>query len=324
MAAPYSVVIPTYNRRDTLLRVLHALERQDAPELVREVVVVDDGSTDGTAAAVRARQSSLHIVLLEGRRGGPAAARNAGVEAAGGERVLFLCDDIEPAPDLVRRHAARSEASNGPHAVVGRVTWPDGKRVSHFESFVMERYHFGFGALEGRDELPFHAFITANLSIAKELLLTLGGFDEGYSYGWEDTDLGLRAIEAGVRLLYAPDAVGYHHHEVDPLSYCRRQRMVGRSAVHFARKHPDRTEVVGFERAPRPWTPRWALKRALFNALTRRPWIALADGLCVLGAPNPAEAIYSQVLADCYYRGMLEQVRASESDPMQPGTSEGT
>ncbi len=304
MAGIYSVIIPTYNRRQTLLTVLRALERQEAAELIREVVVVDDGSSDGTADTVRELHTPLPIELLEGRRGGPAAARNAGIATARAERVLFLCDDIEASPALLSAHEMRRRGASGPHAVVGRVDWPPGKAVSCFEAFAIERYHFGYAALDGRDELPFHAFITANLSIDRELLHGLGGFDEGFSYGWEDTDLGLRAVEAGVRLLYAPEALGYHHPGSDPASYCRRQEAVGRSAAHFVRKHPDHGSVVGADRLPRPWTPRWLAKGALFNRLTLPGWTLAAGALAGAGATRPAELIYSQVLAACYYRGM--------------------
>ncbi|MGC9318797.1 MAG: glycosyltransferase family 2 protein [Armatimonadota bacterium] len=312
MAGGYSVVIPTYNRRRTLLMVLEALARQERRELIEEVVVVDDGSEDGTAEAVGGLQSPLDIRLLEGRRGGPAAARNACVEAARGERILLLCDDIEASPGLVAAHHGRHRQAGGPCAVVGRVEWPPGRAVSHFETYVMEHYHFGFGGLEGREELPFHAFITANLSIKRKLLLGLGGFDEGFEYGWEDTDLGLRAAEAGVRILYAPEAVAYHHHQIDPGSYCRRQAAVGRSAAHFARKHPDRPEVVGLGRLPRPWSLRWLVKRVLFNRLMRPGWTAVARALSAMRALRPAELIYSQILAACYYGGMAEALREQE------------
>jgi len=313
MPDDYSVVIPTYNRRDTLLAVLRALERQDTPELLREVVVVDDGSSDGTAEAVADLDTPLAVNLLTGRRGGPAAARNAGVEAAEGAYVLLLCDDVEATPGLLAAHDARRQDEAAPNAVVGRVDWPPAKTVSHFEEFVIANYHFGFEAFDGLDELPFYAFITANLSIDRELLLDLGGFDEGFSYGWEDTDLGLRAAEADVRLLYAPDALAYHHHAITPASYCRRQSAVGCSAVHFIDKHPDRGDVVGADRLPKPWTARWLMKSALFNRALSPAWLLAARAFGALGAKSAAEAIYSQVLAGHYYRSMARTMADREA-----------
>jgi GT2 family glycosyltransferase len=314
MPREYSVIIPTYNRRDTLILVLRALERQDAPDLLREAVVVDDGSSDGTPEAVRELDTCFELKLLTGRCGGPAAARNAGIEAASGDHVLFLCDDIEATPGLLAAHDRHRDGVSGPHAIVGRVDWPPQKEVSHFEKFVIENYHFGFEAFEGFDQLPFYAFITANLSIERALLLELGGFDEGFSYGWEDTDLGLRAARAGVRLLYAPDALGYHHHQISPASYCRRQSAVGCSAVHFLRKHPDRGDVVGAERLPRPKTARWLLKAMFFNRLFSPAWLATASALSAAGARSAAELIYSQVLSGYYYRSMARVLNEDGAD----------
>ncbi|MBD3291438.1 MAG: glycosyltransferase, partial [Armatimonadia bacterium] len=130
MERAYSIVVPTYNRRETLLRVLRGIEEQDAPGLLHEVVVVDDGSADGTADAVRGLETPLEVELLTGRRGGPAAARNAGVEASSGTHVLFLCDDVEPTPGLLAAHDRRHAEASGPHVVVGRVDWPPGKDVT--------------------------------------------------------------------------------------------------------------------------------------------------------------------------------------------------
>src|SRR6187200_1915127 len=95
-----SVVIPTKDRADALARTLNALEGQDAGNAELEAIVIDNGSSDDTVAQVRQRTGgTLSIRLLEQPQGGPAAARNAGVEAAKGEVLLFLGDDTEPADE---------------------------------------------------------------------------------------------------------------------------------------------------------------------------------------------------------------------------------
>jgi glycosyltransferase involved in cell wall biosynthesis len=315
MAGAYSVVIPTFNRRETLQIVLRALGRQDARELLGEVVVVDDGSSDGTAGAVRGLATSFPLRVLEGRRGGPAAARNAGIEAAEGRYVLFLCDDIEPTPALLRKHHERRHGMDEPHCVVGRVDWAPNLQVTHFMRFVMANYHFGFERFTCAQLLPFDGFITANLSISRELLLEHGGFDEDFSYGFEDTELGLRMSEAGVSILYAPEALGLHHHELGLASYCRRQYAVGRSAAHFVRKHPDRPEVTGAHRLPRPGSMRWCLTGLLLNRLTVHPWRWLATAGGAVGLLAPAERLYFQILSHYYYRGMAAGLRATGHAP---------
>ena len=97
-----SVVIPTYRRRDALLRLLTALERQSLPASDFEVIVVVDGSDDGSREAAEALSTpyALRVCWQENR--GRSAARNVGLEAARGELVVMLDDDMEPAPDLLR------------------------------------------------------------------------------------------------------------------------------------------------------------------------------------------------------------------------------
>ena len=249
MSESYSIIIPTYNRLETLKTVLTALGRQDAPELVGEIVVVDDGSQDGTAEWVRGAELPFPTVVLEGRRGGPAAARNAGIEAASGRWALFLCDDIEATPGLLRAHH-QARASDPSCAVQGPVDWPPGTHVTHFMRFAIKHYHWHFADYTDLQELPARHFITSNASAELATLRALGGFDPGFTYGYEDTDLGLRMEKAGVRLHYAERAVAYHHHQIDLYSYSRREEAVGRSAAHFAQKWPEHPSFTGVRKLP--------------------------------------------------------------------------
>ena len=89
-----SVVIATHNRKDVLARTLPSLLAQDLPPAEYEIVLVVDGSTDGTADMLRALSPRCALRILEAPRRGPGAARNAGVAAARGDTVLFLDDDI--------------------------------------------------------------------------------------------------------------------------------------------------------------------------------------------------------------------------------------
>src|SRR5215467_993337 len=106
MAAPeVSVVVPTHNRLEVLTQVLSALVRQEgAPPF--EVVVVDDGSTDGTAEWLRSRSFDLALRVLTQENRGPAAARNTGVAVAAGRWVAFLGDDTVPAVGWLAAHRA--------------------------------------------------------------------------------------------------------------------------------------------------------------------------------------------------------------------------
>src|SRR4051812_32873595 len=101
-----SVVVPTFNRRESLQRLLVALAGQTHPVDDFEVVVVDDGSTDGTGELLQRLEPPYALQALRQSNGGPALARNRGVARARGELIVFLDDDVEPLPELVSEHVA--------------------------------------------------------------------------------------------------------------------------------------------------------------------------------------------------------------------------
>src|SRR5215813_890124 len=99
-----SVVIPTYNRVAQIVRVLEGLERQIYPLDQFEVVVVSDGSTDGTNEYLNTISTPLRLVVVTQPNQGVAAARNQGVACATGKIVLFVDDDVVPVPQLIAEH----------------------------------------------------------------------------------------------------------------------------------------------------------------------------------------------------------------------------
>jgi glycosyltransferase involved in cell wall biosynthesis len=116
-ARQFSIVIPTYERRDTVVRMVAALERQAFDDF--EVIVVVDGSSDGTGAALCRLQLPFPLAVLERENEGAAAARNAGAAAATGELLLFLDDDMEAHPEMLAAHD-RSH-SEGADIVLGHL-----------------------------------------------------------------------------------------------------------------------------------------------------------------------------------------------------------
>ena len=170
-----SVVVPTYNRRDRLARVLAALERQNTPASQFEVVVVDDGSTDGTSDWLASFKSSYALQHVRLSNGGPARARNVGVERAAGEIVLFIDDDVEPTPELISEHlrfhaAERDIVVIGPLASLPSYPQP---WVTWEQAMVESQYQ----AMQRGDWAPtFRQFWTGNASVAKAHVLGAGGF----------------------------------------------------------------------------------------------------------------------------------------------------
>ena len=117
MPPDVSVVVPTYNRRASVDRLLRALAEQTYPSERFEVLVIDDGSTDGTADHVRLLRPQYELRLLMQAHQGPAEARNLGVAMAAAPLILFLDDDVVPDPNLMALHVA-THAAEGPAAVV--------------------------------------------------------------------------------------------------------------------------------------------------------------------------------------------------------------
>jgi glycosyltransferase involved in cell wall biosynthesis len=110
-----SVIVPTHNRRELLVQTLPKLFGQDFPSDEWELVIVDDGSTDGTGEFLKRLSPPCAMRIVEQSNRGPAGARNAALKVARGDLVLFLDDDLLCEPQLLRKHAA---AHNGGDARV--------------------------------------------------------------------------------------------------------------------------------------------------------------------------------------------------------------
>ncbi|PWH20035.1 MAG: glycosyl transferase [Ardenticatenia bacterium] len=232
----FSVVVPTFNRSDTLRQTLAALVGQDYPDY--EVIVVDDGSTDDTGEMVRQAFPGVHYLHQSNR--GPAAARNAGIHAASGEIIAFTDDDCLPPYNWLTRLA--DGYARHPEVVgVGGYLEAPAEVLQHnilarYERY-MTREHYG-----ARDEEVVGGFEcpaggTCNMSYWRSVLIEVGGFDEGFRYAaGEDTDLKWRICRTGAQLLYMPIKVTH----LQPYTFgsFRRQQIIrGRGAAHFERKH---------------------------------------------------------------------------------------
>jgi len=269
----FSVVVPTFERPDTLKLVLDALGRQeDAPAF--EAIVVDDGSRGETPALLAAYRAAYPFRAFRQDNSGPAAARNRGVREAKGERVLFLGDDTVPEPKLLSVHArAHGEPRSHPAAVLGYTTWPRERRVSPFLHHINEYgLQFGYGLIENPESVPFNFFYTSNISVPRALLLDVGLFDTTFPHAaWEDIELAYRMEKRGMRIVYRPEAVARHHHEISFASFRRRQQKSGESAAIFFGKHPELGDFLGVPQA-RTFAPAASLAARL-----RPMWAGLAE-----------------------------------------------
>jgi glycosyltransferase involved in cell wall biosynthesis len=244
--APMTVAIASYQRRDALMRLLLELDRQLAatPELARdvEIVVVLDGSTDGSREAVEARAWSVPVRVHWQENSGLASARNVGLAAAAGRVVWFLDDDLVPSQGLVARHRHAHDGDAravvvGPCRIPTDVDAPEAL-LRWWDSFYADLADKGV-----IDQ--FDRFTTANASARAEVLTEVGGFDATFvEYGLEDYELAVRLLRSGVVVRFDPEAVAWHPDIPPTKVLVARQYGVGLNAARMACMHPETVDTL--------------------------------------------------------------------------------
>ncbi len=286
-----SVVIATKDRAEYLHRTLVSLETQaGAPPF--EIVVVDNGSTDTTAAVVEQWRTRAPFILSYVTEPQPnrAKARNRGVEAARGEYLLFCDDDVQAPPGWIAAHAAAHRGDgeyvvNGP--ILNVLSYEDRPRPS------VANYSRAF-------------LCTCNVSVSKRAFIGVGGFDEAFElYGWEDTELGLRLRRSGARWRFEWDAYLWHiklpaHNTLEDES--RKAVEKARMARRFLAKHPSNRARLA--------TGAYALNELRGRYLLPEWLLALYAGLAgTQGAPGWIKAIARAQFLDGIYTRELVRSR---------------
>lgn len=249
-----TVVIPTRDRRDRLAECLESLGNQSLPAKSYEIIVVDDGSTDGTGDLLEEiSKNSPNIRHLSQQSGGPSKARNLGIENAGAPIILFTGDDCVADRHLLREHLRLHKKGNAV-AVLGHIEWHPNLEVTPFMRYITIDTQFSYPRIkEAAENVPFHFFYTSNISVSKRSIEIAGAFDEEFhAAAFEDIELGYRLWRSGVRIVYNPRAVTYHHHPVDLEDYIRRQIKSGRAAAILYRKHPELADSLQLPRVTSP------------------------------------------------------------------------
>ena len=190
-----SVVIPTYNRKAGLLRNLSKL-----PDNI-EIIVVDDGSTDGTTEAIEQTHLS-NLIYIKQLNSGPSAARNTGIKASSGEYVAFVDDDCVPVSPWPWPLFDRLQHESSRIAGVGGSVRP-------LQNGLLSRYYTFHRILEPPDSCAY--LVTANCAYRRKTLEEVGGFDTRIRQpGGEDPALSMRVRLAGYQLVFEPTAMVMH------------------------------------------------------------------------------------------------------------------
>ena len=223
----FSIVVPTYGRPRPLGACLEALARLDYPRDRFEVIVSDDGGDEPLDAAVRGVAARLDVTLLRGPHAGAGAARNAGATRARGLLLAFTDDDCSPAPDWLAKLEERF-AANPTRAMVGGRTL-NALQANPYATASQLVVDAGYAHLN-RD--PEHArfFTASNLALPADDFRALGGFDVRFVAS-EDRELCGRWESSGGRMVYAPEVVVHHAHELGWRSFWGQHFNYGRGAL---------------------------------------------------------------------------------------------
>jgi hypothetical protein len=241
-------------------RMLAALATQDLPAARFEVILIDAGDIPGIRIALSGIDVPFHLDLIGAGERSLSAARNAALHRARGEVLVFMDGDLQPARDNLLRHLARHRDSGSPRSILGEVTLRQAAAqdsVSH----LVQTTSISSIRPEMRPGTAYkgQAFSCANLSIKREHLLRIGGFDVVFSgHGAEEVELGLRLERAlGMPVIFDPEIRASRRDQQGMRSVMARHRALGWCTQRMARKHDDLSILFG-GRSGQPLAEFWS------------------------------------------------------------------
>ena len=310
---PLSVALASYNRRDKLRVVLESLAGEEYPGSF-EVVLVLDGSTDGSAEMARSLELPYELRVLEQENRGLAASRNRGARESRHSIVVWLDDDIVPEPGFLEAHAAAHDEARQPHLALGyyppvrpaRTLWAIQLRAwweDHFRAKADPDHRFSFTD-----------FCDGNSSMPRSLFLSSGGWDEDFTGGRrQDWEYGARLLQAGVRFAYYPKARGWHDLDTSFETAMRSRRQEARFDLLLARKHPNLRGQLPLGFFADGYQPRG---RAAIAARRR-----VLDGLEALHLRARWRRLANSLLRDAYALGLADELAAPELSQLMAAAS---
>lgn len=313
-----TVVMPCHNRGYDLQRILEAYDAQaDCAEF--ELIAIDDASTDSTfqvLAAYQPRCFTLHIVRHEQNKG-PAAARNRGIALATAPLILFVGDDVLPAPNLIAGHLQAHRQYPDPRvAVLGQVAWaddlPQNTLMTHIDGIGAQQFSYHY--LQDGYEYDFRHFYTANVSLKREFLGALEHwFDTDFPYpAFEDVELAYRLAMRGLRIIYRAGLLGRHYHYHTIWTFSTRQYRCGLMGWLLTRKHPGVVRTFGKQYArvlSLLRQPRRVLRAYSMEQVSRLETQALQLASFYEWTPHKLlDNLYLRVLDYFYYKGLIDGI----------------
>jgi glycosyltransferase involved in cell wall biosynthesis len=320
-----SIIIPTYNRKDSLLRTLDSIGNQTFPADCFEVIVVDDGSTDDIQA-IASQPYPFNLRYVRQKNQGATAARNHGAKISNSEILVFVDDDVTISPQTLDA-LAETCCQKTKVLVVGKLIRRWSNHASVYAEIVIAPSDH---ALISDDDGNLH-FIDCNtelLACKRSDFLDLGMLQDptgGYGWpNWDDVDFGYRAHLNGFRLIQSSKAIGEHwdHSITDQTLACQRWYRASRSAVWLFKRHQELKTLIPMlsDKTPLAWgqdKPVLIARKLARSLLSSQPVFA-----CMVKLVNLLEHYYPSpvVLRHLYYwlqgtymyRGYREGLREFE------------
>jgi glycosyltransferase involved in cell wall biosynthesis len=237
-----SVVIPTYNRKESLKKTLESLFNQTYPKNNYEIIVCDDKSTDGTENVVKELMKvspcELRYFKVKGKYKGPGPARNVGIENARGEIIGFTDDDCIAAPTWIEQAAPHFEAEKigGIQGIIASQDYKPNKLERLFKFRICQTHYGDTGQ-----------YATGNLFFRRKAIIEAGCFDPKIVLG-EDIDLAYRVKKKGYKILFNGKSIVYHAvNYIGYLEYFKRIKNYEFFALQL-KKNPEirKTVYLGF------------------------------------------------------------------------------
>jgi len=231
-----SVIVATHNRRELLVRCLESLSAQEVDPDRFEVIVTDDGSSDGTATAVEALETPFRLRCLRLEKGGQAVAQNAAIAEAAGRVALILDDDVVAGPYLVSEHLAAHEPDRRLLGV-GYLEQRPPRGRDYFARIFARTWNRHYDELAGR-EIDWTACFGANLSAPLDALREVGGFATDLPVG-EDMEVAYRLEKAGCEPRFLPRAEAVHDDDKGWRQLLADSERQGSGQVALVDRHPE-------------------------------------------------------------------------------------
>ncbi len=322
---PLSVVITTFNRCDLLAKTLESLTRQTLDIREFEVVIINDGSSDNTAAVVEGYSGKLPIRYIYQNNAGLASARNHGIFASQGDILLFLDDDDIAQPSLLEQHLkTHGKCPDLRFAVLGYTELSPAIADNPLMRFVTEtgRFMFSYPLLRDADIVDYTYFWGGRTSCKRLFLLQNGVFNPVFRFGCEDIELGYRLSKYGLRVVYNRNAVSTMIRNIDFDGFCQRLIRQGRSNYVFSRMHPDkeiaRWAETGGAKA------RWEKVSASYDAIlnSARQLDKLVNMRIVAGfetdelTESLLHRAYFAAFRVCKLRGIMDKLESDGTAPL--------